>query len=275
MGHETFLGVYGITYCWQAQKGQSENALDEVSFEVARGEIVALLGPNGSGKSTLLKLIAGVLRVGANGSSGQVRLQGLDFLSLPAYMRAQKIAYVAADLRAGFPLTAQEAVSLGLTCRKTQGAWKAWRTSSEESEIIRSAMERCFCWHLRARDLESLSSGERQLVGMARALAQGSKMLLLDETLSRMDLNHQGSIGRLLRELAKENWTMILVSHDFNLATEWADSAIFLKKGKKIAQGPIKEVMTQEKIEKLYPQSDLIVGSNPATGAPKIFFKMI
>ncbi|MGZ3689643.1 MAG: ABC transporter ATP-binding protein [Bdellovibrionota bacterium] len=258
------LGVYGINYQYGGRA-----VLEEVSFEVDKGQVVSLIGPNGSGKSTLLKILAGILPLSRKGCSGQVRLHGTEFLSQAPHWRAQQIAYVSADLSAEFPLTAYEAVGLG---RTSYGLRILRRAQQEDARIIRESMERCFCWELRARDLHSLSGGERQLVALARALAQGAKVLLLDETLSRMDLNHQALVGRLLRDLAFKEWTILLVSHDVNLASEWADVCIFLQKGRKIAEGPTVKSLTEERIRALYPGADLIVGKNPATGAPKVFF---
>jgi iron complex transport system ATP-binding protein len=117
-----------------------------------------------------------------------------------------------------------------------------------------------------------LSGGERQLVALSRALVQGARVLFLDEALSRMDLHHQAAVGQLMVELAAEGYAFILVSHDINIASEWARTALMLRRGTRIAYGPIREVLTQERVLELYPGSKLVVGSNPATGAPKVFF---
>jgi iron complex transport system ATP-binding protein len=87
-----------------------------------------------------------------------------------------------------------------------------------------------------------------------------------------MDLDHQEAMGRLLKELAAEGYSVILVSHDFNVASEWADSALLLRKGEKVACGPMRDILTELFLKSLYPDSGLVVGANPATGAPKVFF---
>lgn len=259
------LGAYGISYSYP----KHAKVLDEVSFEVDHGEVLALLGPNGCGKSTLLKVVSGILPLGRAGCEGQVRLNGVNVRDVSPRWRAQHIAYVGADLRAEFPITAQEAVALG---RTPFGSGLLKRMSGEDHERIRWAMDECFCSGFRDRDLHQLSSGERQLVSLARALAQGAKVLFLDESLSQMDLNHQALVGRMLRRRAAEGWSVVLVSHDVNLACEWADTCLLLKAGRKLASGKVKEVLTQERIKILYPGADLLVGSNPVTGAPKVFF---
>jgi iron complex transport system ATP-binding protein len=101
---------------------------------------------------------------------------------------------------------------------------------------------------------------------------QAPRIILADEALSRMDLNHQAETGRVLREFASENRAVILVSHDLNIATEWADSALLLRDGKSLARGPLKEVLTDQRVRELYPHSSLKVASSPVSGTPKIFF---
>jgi iron complex transport system ATP-binding protein len=261
------LGVYGLSHSY----GRRE-VLKEVSFELAAGEILSLLGPNGSGKSTLLKAIAGVLP----GESGfarsrhpKVLYQGKDFLSQPLSWRAQRVAYVGADLNAQFPMTAEQAVLLG---RSSQGASLFRLSTPDDRAAVEQAMRHCSCWELRRRDLHSLSGGERQLVALARALAQSARTLFLDETLSRMDLHHQAAVGRLLTQLASIGYSIVLVSHDVNIASEWAHSALLLRKGERVACGPIREVLTDASIRALYPDSELTVAASPASGAPKVFF---
>jgi iron complex transport system ATP-binding protein len=263
------LSVSQINYHWNLYSPKTTWALGNVSFDLHEGEITALFGPNGSGKSTLMKIVSGVLPLKRPGCSGQVSYRGQDFLSIPSHMRAQRIAYVSADLRAEFPLTAYEAVSLGRTCQR----WGLIaRNSKEDQDRIQWAMDQTFCWSLRGRDLATLSGGERQLVALACGIIQGAKVLFLDESMSKMDLNHQALVGRLLKDLAAKGWSILLVCHDMNLASEWATSGILLKDGKKIAQGSIEETVTQSLLQVLYPGVNLIVGKSPASGAPKVFF---
>jgi iron complex transport system ATP-binding protein len=201
--------------------------------------------------------------------SGVVRYRGQEILSETARTRARSVAYVPPDIRADFPLTAQEAVLLG---RIPQSTALVRQATPEDRSAVQAAMERCFCWGLRHRDLHTLSGGERQLVTLARALAQGARVLLLDEALSRMDLNHQAAMGVRLRELASEGYAIVLVAHDFNLGCEWADSALLLKDGKKIGLGPVREVLTTEKLKELYPGANLILAASPVSGVPKVYF---
>lgn len=242
-------------------------ALAGISLELAPGKVSALLGPNGSGKSTLLKFAAGLLPVRAAVLEGGVFLGDEDLATLGPAARSRRVAYAGAELRQDFPLRAEEAVALGLV-----GDAPGARLSSEGRERVTRALERCGCASLRGRALSALSSGERQRVALARAVAQDAPVMLLDETLSRMDLHHQLEAGVLLRELAREGKTVVLVAHDLNLASEFCDEAVFLHSGRKIAQGSFDEALSGSVLECLYPGSHLHVGLSPPSGIPKVYF---
>jgi iron complex transport system ATP-binding protein len=261
------FGVFGVTYTLS-----DRSILDSVSFEMEAGEVLALLGPNGAGKSSLLKILAGILpptSVGRRKISALVRLRGDPMSGMPLQDRARLITYDGPELRAEFPVTAYEAVMMGRLCHHV-GMFLAF--SETDKKVVRAAMERCLCWGLRDQELQTLSGGEKQLVALARAIAQDSRILLLDEVLSKMDLHHQAKMGSLLREIAKEGRSIVLVSHDVNLAAEWSDTALLLVKGNAIARGPISEVMTEQNFHRAYPDAKLSMGKNPFTGAPQIFF---
>ncbi|MEK6577882.1 MAG: ABC transporter ATP-binding protein [Bdellovibrionota bacterium] len=264
MSATPLLTVAAVSYWFGDNK-----ALNEFSFELDTGEWLAVFGPNGSGKSTLLKLIAGVISVSRYGTNGEVLLRGGSVFKMDQATRAAQIAYVSADLRAEFPLTAWEAVALGRICHSTEMLRKLRK---DEAELVQKVMKECFCWELREREISTLSGGERQLVLLARALAQGSRILLLDETFSKMDLNHQSAMGAVLKKQVKEGKSIVMVSHDLNLASEWADTCVFISKGMRIAHGKMATVLTEANLKKIYPQTPLAIGKNPVTGAPKVFF---
>ena len=269
--HSTILlGVYGLSFRWTGER----ETLSEVSFELERGQCVALFGPNGSGKSTLMKLISGLLSdvTDSGAFQGQIRYLGQNFLERSPSERARTIAYIGSSIRAEFPMTAYQAVLLGRTSWHSFG-WPLFGSRSKEDEKkVKWAMEKCFCWGFRDRDIGTLSGGELQLVALARALVQGARILFLDEALSKMDLHHQISVGRLLKGLVSEGFTIVLVSHDMNLALEWADSAILLNKGKKIAQGVPEKVLTQNTLRQVYGEAaEFYIGKNPKTHSMQIF----
>jgi iron complex transport system ATP-binding protein len=260
-------GIYGLGVRFRGT-GESSFRLSDISFEVEEGDFIALLGPNGSGKSTLMKAISGVMPWRTVHIDGQVRAQGEDLLKVSSERRACRLSYVATDLSVEFPLTAFEAVLMG---RSNALGSLLDRGSDIDSQRVEWAMLECQCWGLRSRDVRSLSGGERQLVVLARALAYGAKNLLIDETLSRMDLHHQARIGELLVRLCSEKkYTVVLVSHDWNLAMEWADRCVLLNRGQVVAQGPCSEVVHEKALAALYPEAPLAIDRNPLSGRPRI-----
>jgi iron complex transport system ATP-binding protein len=249
--------------------GSDRSALEAVSLELAAGDFVALLGPNGCGKSTLLKIMSGLLALDRK-SEGGVSFGGRDFLSLTPRERARAVAYLPAQLPTEFPVTVEQAVMMG---RTADGSGFLQRVSALDREAVQRALALCLCEALSGRFLHELSGGERQLAHLARGIAQGAKILLLDEALSQMDLNHQSLIGRVLRRLVREeSYAVVLVAHDVNLAAEWADQCVLMKDGRVVARGHARETLDQRRLELLYPDAKLVVGSSPVTGAPKVFF---
>lgn len=265
--NSVLLGIYGLSYRYSKDRA----VFEDLSIELGRGEFLTLLGPNGSGKSTLLKLVAGILPMERNHAEGQIKYRGKDFMKESHAFRAHTIAYVGQDFRTEFSLTAYEAVMLA---RTAAASGFAEHITATDREVIQHAMEECHCWEWRDRDQQSLSGGERQLVSLARAFAQGAKILFLDESLSQMDLHHQAHVGKLLKEKTRQGYSVVLVSHDVNLASEWADTALLMgpRGHGKVAYGPVQQVLTLENLKKLYPGAELVVGTNPMTGSPKVFF---
>jgi iron complex transport system ATP-binding protein len=240
--------------------------LSDVSLSLAPAQVIALLGPNGSGKSTLLKLLAGLMPLKAS-----VSILGRDLRTQPPAMRARLVAYLSAEIRTEFRLTVHESVALGRICHNPSVSWKP---TPLDREKIEAALEACGCQDLLNRELPTLSGGEQQLVAVARALVQDSPVVLLDETLSRMDLHHVARIGELLNRLARsERKTFVLVAHDMNLAAQWSDFAVILDKGRVLAQGALKETLTPENLNHLYPGTPIQVESSASDGRPRVWIQ--
>lgn len=263
------LAVSGLT-CHYGQR----TVLEDIQFEIHEGQMVALLGPNGSGKSTLMKAVAGLIPWEEKGRSGQILYRGDDLCAFDPRQRARVVAYLGPDIRADFPMTAREAVLLGRICHGIDhGAALLSGFNAQDEAKVLWAMQQALCWDLRDRDISTLSGGERQLVGLARSLAQDARLLFLDEALSRMDLNHVALISKMLRRRLEEGYAVLLVSHDINLASELADQCLLLRQGKQIAKGRPESVLTAEKIGQLYPGADIRLGIHPVTGVPLVFLK--
>jgi iron complex transport system ATP-binding protein len=236
--------------------------LKGVSFEVADGELLAVLGPNGSGKSTLLKILVGVLKA----ASGSVWIDGRNLDLMSRRERARLIGYVAQDSSVVFPLTVMEFVLQG---RFAQGRLAGFE-SDADVEAANRAMELTQTCEFAGRLVMELSGGERQRVMLARALASRPRFLILDEPVANLDISHQVKMLELVSNLASdEAMSAIVVTHELNLAAEFAAGALLLKSGEIIAHGSPREVMTEAKLRTVF-DTDLMVDANPASGAPRI-----
>ena len=204
--------------------------LRDVELEAGRGELLAIIGPNGAGKSTLLKCLVGILK-----PTGFVRLEGKDLLSLKPRERARLITYVPQSSLPQFAFTVEEFVEMG--AYMTRGS-------------VREALERVGLWERRREKITSLSGGEFQLALIARALAQGSEAILLDEPTSHLDINNALEVMELLNELKGEK-IIIAVLHDLNLALSYSDRTLVLKNGKTVWKGP-SEKLSEKIIEETY-----------------------
>ncbi|MCG3148365.1 MAG: Fe(3+) dicitrate transport ATP-binding protein FecE [Verrucomicrobiae bacterium] len=196
--------------------------LQELNLEIAPGKVTGLFGPNGSGKSTLLRCLTGALRP----QSGACWCGDRRVDTLAPRAVAQRIAVVPQDTPRGVSLTAREMVALG------RFAW-----GDEDADILASSLTRVGARELAERTFDELSGGERQRVVIARALAQATPVLLLDEPATHLDIAHQLELYRLARALAGEGRTVVMVCHDLLLAPLFVDQAVLLHAGHIHASG--------------------------------------
>jgi iron complex transport system ATP-binding protein len=223
----------------------SVKVLEGVSFSVNSGELVGLLGPNGSGKTTLLRAISRTLKP----KVGTVLLNEADIFSMKSSDVAKNLAVVPQSSSLEFDFTALDLVLMG----RHPHMRRFEREDQTDLEIAKEAMMLTNTWHLAEKPINELSGGERQLVMIARALAQKPKVLLLDEPTSHLDINNQIGIMDLLKKICMEKGIATLaVFHDFNLAARYCDLAILLQKGKIFAMGKVDEILTEENIRKVF-----------------------
>ncbi len=256
------LNVEQASYAYSAGERQAPLfTLEATSFQAQPRELVAVLGPNASGKSTLLRLIAGTLEP----LSGRVELDGFHTSRLDARTRAQKIAVVQQESPILFPLRAWEYVLQG---RHPYG--RAFHFESEEDfAIVENALEQVGAKHVAERWMDKISGGEKQRVVVARALAQQPLLLLLDEPTLHLDIGAQVELLERLRLLAARNrHTVVVVTHELNLAAAFADQVVLLHKGKCLKVGPPAEVYRRELLEQVY-EAPLEVDYNPE-GRPRV-----
>jgi iron complex transport system ATP-binding protein len=233
--------------------------LDGVDLAVEPGELVGLVGPNGAGKTTLLRAINGVLDV----DGGSVALDGdrLDDLSPKAVSR--RVATVPQDTHVGFAFTAEQIVEMGRTPHRSRLDW-----TDEEVPVV-AAMERTDTLRFRDRSIDDLSGGERQRVLLARALAQDTPALVLDEPTASLDINHQVRVLETVRELVDEGRAALAAIHDLDLAARYCDRLLLLYDGTIRAAGTPEAVLDAPALEEAFG-TRTAVSHNPATGTATV-----
>ena len=241
----TILDAVDLAFSYDRKVRPMVNVVDGVSLSVTRGAIVGLLGPNGSGKTTLLRLLSGTLTP----DRGRVQLDGQPIAALSRRDMARRIAVVPQETHSAFDFSALEIVLMGryphLGAFELEGA--------NDLAIARRAMADTGTSALEDRRFAALSGGEKQRVVIAGALAQASDVLLLDEPTASLDLGFQFEIAGLLSRLNHERGTTMVVStHDLNLAATLCTELVLLKEGHVIAQGPTDQVLTPSHIRDLY-----------------------
>lgn len=201
--------------------------LHDVSFKLEQGDFCALLGPNGSGKSTLTKALLGLAGI----SAGSVRLWDEDLLALSRRERARRIAYVPQSSPIPFDLRVYDAVMLG------RSPYMGIRFSDEDHAIATSAIDKLGLSDLADRYVNELSGGQQQRVMIARALAQGTRVMLLDEPTSALDLRYQVETMRLVRDFARAGGIALMAVHDLNHAARFCNRAVIISEGRLVADG--------------------------------------
>ena len=219
--------------------------LRHVSVTVARGSLTGLIGPNGCGKTTLLKLLSGVLRP----EQGAVMLDGQPLTGRSRREVARRIAVVPQETHPAFDYSALEMVLMGR--HPHLGAFQL--EGPGDLGIARDAMLATGTAHLADRSYMTLSGGEKQRVVIASALAQAADVLLLDEPTASLDLGYQLDVASLLARLNRERGvTMVLATHDLNLAASLCDQLVLMRCGRVLAHGTPQDVLTPPLVQQLY-----------------------
>jgi iron complex transport system ATP-binding protein len=232
-----------------AGRGYHQQALDhvlrDIFLEVDRGDLVGILGPNGSGKTTLLKLLGGVFTP----ASGSVTLDGRSLADWSRREIARRVAFVPQETTTPFDFTVLDIVLMGRFPHLGVFALEG----PEDLAIARSALEATGTAAFEGRAFSTLSGGEKQRVVVASALAQSPALLLLDEPTASLDIGHQIEVQTLLRRLnADSGVTMVLSTHDLNLAAALCRRLVLLKDGHVLATGRTEEVLTPDAVRELY-----------------------
>lgn len=241
---------------------QKDWVLNNISFQVKKGEFLGIIGPNGSGKTTLLKILYRLL----SPECGEVLLESRSLQKMDRIEISKKIGVVAQETHILFPFRVIEVVLMG---RNPYMRHLIFETK-KDLEIAKRAMELTEISSLSDRFIDELSGGERKRVFIARALTQEPEIILLDEPTANLDMHHQIDFLNLIQSLNKEKGlTIIMATHDINISSEFCNRIILLQNGNIFKMGTPSEVITQENIEKVYG-CKVLVDKNPFSGMPHI-----
>jgi cobalamin transport system ATP-binding protein len=256
------LKVEQVTYAYAATDRSAPSfTLGATTFEAQRQQIVSVLGPNASGKSTLLRLLAGAVAP----LSGRIEIDGVRLDDFDLRTRAQRIALVQQESELLFPLRVWEFVLQG---RYPYGRRLRFE-SDKDSLLAGNALAQVGADCLAGRWMNELSGGEKQRVILARALAQEPSLLLLDEPTQHLDVGGKVELLRRLRKLADEHrYTVIVVTHELNLAAEFSDQIVLLHRGKCLRVGPPAAVYERELLQQIF-DAPLDVDIRP-NGRPRV-----
>jgi iron complex transport system ATP-binding protein len=239
-------------------------AVADVTLSLRESEITAIIGPNGAGKSTLLRTLNGQLPR----SSGSVLLDGETIERLNRRSISRKIAVVAQEAELRFPVTVLEFVLGGRFAWATHSGW-GWETE-RDLHVAESVLHETEMSELSTRLMNELSGGERQRALMARALATEAPILLLDEPTANLDLSHQATLLSVVRARCDQHRTAALVvTHDINLAAQFADNILLMKQGRTVHAGSPQEVLRPEILQDVF-EIRVLVDAHPITGAPRV-----
>ncbi|MFH1397352.1 MAG: ABC transporter ATP-binding protein [Candidatus Omnitrophota bacterium] len=233
-----------------------------ISLEISKGDFLGIIGPNGSGKTTLLRLMSRALKPQA----GKILLKGEDISFLDLKQFCCQVAFVSQDALINFSFSVFEIVLMG----RIPHLKRLQTETKNDLRIAELALIMTDTVHLKDKMINELSSGERQRVLIARALAQEPVLLFLDEPTAHLDIGHQVQILDLLRRLNRnENLTIIMVLHDLNLAGEYCNRVVLLDNGQVFQEGVPEQVLTYQNIEKVY-KTVVVVNKNPINSKPYV-----
>lgn len=222
----------------------SINIFNNISFKAPESDVLCILGPNGCGKTTLLKCVSGILKL----NQGDVLLKNRSILSLKRSQIASTMGYIPQEQSSGFAYSVMEVVLMGRTPHLNIFS----SPTQKDYQIAAEAMEMVEISHLQDKRYTEISGGERQLVLVARTLAQQPQILLLDEPTSHLDFKNQTLVLRLVRKLAKNGLSVVMTSHFPDQALTYAGQIALMNNGAFINQGNPGEIVTEDNLKQTY-----------------------
>ena len=242
---------------------QDQEVLKGISLKIIHNEMIGILGPNGSGKTTLIMALTGVVPI----RSGEILLDGKPVRTYPTKQMAKKVACVPQKSEISFDFTNLSIVLMGRY--PYLDSWAGY--SKEDREVAKDAMRQTGILKLAHKSIKRVSGGEAQLVTVARAIAQTTEILILDEATSNLDAAKKIQVFDLLTKKNHEGATVICVLHDLNLAALYCKRLVFLKNGKVVIDGQTQDVFKDSILSEIY-ETDIRVSKHPVTGTPQAHF---
>jgi iron complex transport system ATP-binding protein len=252
------IEAVNLKYSYGAQE-----VLHDISLRIRQGEFVSIIGPNGAGKSTLLRLLCRLLE----SQSGKITLLGKDIGNLHHLEIARQVGFVAQETHFSLNFTVKDVVRMG----RYPHLRPFQRETSEDREAVAQALEYAQVGDLLMRPVNSLSSGERQRVVIARVLAQKPGIVLLDEPTSHLDLHHQHAIMELLQKLNRESLSIAVVQHDLNLASLYAERLVLMHEGRIHADGSPGAIINEKMLTEVYKIPVKVI-THPEKKIPQVLF---
>lgn len=226
-----------------SKRYHQQDVVSDVSLTIAKGQFTAFIGPNGAGKSTLLSIISRLIQA----DSGQVWLDGQDMQQLKSTEIAKKLAILKQSNHTELRLSIEDLVAFG------RFPYSQGRLNAEDHHIIDQAIAYMELEAIRHKQLSELSGGQRQRAYISMVLAQNTDYILLDEPLNNLDMKHSAQIMRVLKDLAVHHGkSIIVVIHDINFASVYADQIIALKQGRLLYQGPPEQIMQEPVLQQIF-----------------------
>lgn len=222
---------------------EEKEILKGITLNFHKGKFYSIIGPNGCGKTTLIKNIGGLLE----SKKKTVFIENKDIRSISSKEIAKRLASVPQNIHINYEFTVYDVVMMGRVPHK--GRFESY--NNEDKDIVKRAMDKADIWKFKEKLVTELSGGELQRVIAARALAQDTDIILLDEPTSHLDLQYQIEFLKIFKDICEDK-VIIAVLHDLNLVSLFSDEIIMLKDGKVVDIGEADEVMTKENIRKVY-----------------------
>uniref|UniRef100_A0A7C6EHQ6 ABC transporter ATP-binding protein n=1 Tax=candidate division WOR-3 bacterium TaxID=2052148 RepID=A0A7C6EHQ6_UNCW3 len=241
-----------------------KNVLKDINLHIEKGEFTGIIGPNGAGKSTILRIMAGILK----NFKGDVRVLNRDIKAIKQKELARVIGFVPQETHFQHNYSVEDIVTMG----RYPYLQPFQRFGKDDIEAVEWAIEKSGLDEFRARPVKFISSGERQMVVICRALAQKPEILLLDEPTSHLDIKHQVRIMELLKDLNQNGMTIVVVNHDLNLSSQFCKKLILLHKGSIYKTGTPEMIIDKKIVMDVYGvETEIII--HPQRKTPQIFLK--